>query len=193
MRIKEKLKLAWRIFGFFFKIGFFTYGGGWSIIAQMEKEFIEKEKWLSKEELLDIVSVGRSLPGLMIGNVSLIFGYRMGGVVCAVAAVLGIVCPSLIVLMVVTYIYEAFRDNTYVARAMLGIRAAIAPIIGSAGIRLMSGALKDRLCYVIMMVAFVLCAFTSVNIVWIIIGAAIVGLLLNQDKMKGERDDTGIN
>ena len=188
MKIEEKLKLAGKIFLFFFKIGFFTYGGGWSIVAQMEKEFIEKEKWLSEEELLDIVSVGRSLPGLMIGNVSLIFGYRVGGVLCAVAAVLGIVCPSIVVLAVVTYIYEKMRDNTYVARALTGIRAAIAPIIGSAGIKLMGGALKDKACYAIMLVAFVLCVFTSINIVWIVIVAAAAGLLLAKPESKEAKE-----
>ena len=188
MKWKEKIKLAVHIFLFFFKIGFFTFGGGWSIIMQMEKEFIDKEKWLSKEELLDIVSVGKSLPGLMIGNVSLIFGYRCGGVLCALAAVIGIICPSMIVLTIVTYLYGELRDNIYVARAMTGVRAAIVPIIGSAGIKLMGGALKDKMCYGIMIVAFLLCIFTKVNIILIILGGALVGYLsiLVQKNGKGE-------
>lgn len=189
MKWKEKIKLAGQIFLFFFKIGFFTYGGGWSIIMQMEKEFITKKEWLSKEELLDIVAVGRSLPGLMIGNVSLIFGYRMGGVICALAAVIGIVCPSMIVLTIVTYLYEEVRDNTNVARAMTGVRAAIVPIIGSAGIRLMDGALKDKVCYGIMIAAFLLCIFSKVNIMLIILGGALIGFLGTGKQKNGEGEE----
>lgn len=189
MKIEKRIKLAMKIFCFFFKIGFFTYGGGWSIIAQMEKEFIEKEKWITKEELLDIVSVGKSLPGLMIGNVSLMFGYRIGGFICAFAAVIGIVCPSLIVLMIITRLYEMFRNNIYVAGVMTGIRAAIAPIIGFAGMQLMSGALKKLSCYLIMIVAFLLCVFTRMNIVLIIVLSGLIGFLIDRDEKQEDKND----
>ena len=85
----EVLHRAWLLFFFFFRIGFFTFGGGWSIIAQMTREFVEKRKWLTNEELMDMVSVAQSLPGIMIINCSVQFGYALGGVFCAFAAALG--------------------------------------------------------------------------------------------------------
>ena len=73
------------LFGQFFKFGCFTFGGGWSIIAQMQKLYVEQENTMTSEELLDITSVGRSLPGTMIGNVALLYGYHTGGVICGLA------------------------------------------------------------------------------------------------------------
>ena len=73
----EILRRAWLLFFFFFRIGFFTFGGGWSIIAQMTREFVEKRQWLTNEELMDMVSVSQSLPGIMIINCSVQFGYAL--------------------------------------------------------------------------------------------------------------------
>ena len=78
--MKEKLVRAAGLYLYFFKIGWFTFGGGWSIVAQMQTDFVERDKQIEAHELLDIVSVGRSLPGTMIGNVAYLFGYHMCGV-----------------------------------------------------------------------------------------------------------------
>ena len=74
----ERLKCITTLFCQFFKIGLFTFGGGWSIVTQMQNEFVDKRRWVTEEELLDMVSVGRSLPGIMIANISVLFGYRVG-------------------------------------------------------------------------------------------------------------------
>ena len=76
---KERIKNGLMLFAFFFKIGCFTFGGGWSILAQMEQEFVDKRKLITKEELLDMVAVGKSVPGIMITNISMLFGYYVGG------------------------------------------------------------------------------------------------------------------
>ena len=73
-------KMALRIFAYFIKIGSFTFGSGWSILAQMEQEFVDKRRWLTKQELLELVAVGKSLPGIMITNITMLFGYQMAGV-----------------------------------------------------------------------------------------------------------------
>ena len=72
-------KKALTLFRQFFQFGCFTFGGGWSIVAQMQKLYVEREKTITSQELLDITSVGRSLPGTMIGNVAFLYGYRVGG------------------------------------------------------------------------------------------------------------------
>ena len=76
----NNLKKAAVLFGQFFQFGCFTFGGGWSIVAQMQKLYVEKEKTITSQELLDITSVGRSLPGTMIGNVAMLYGYRAAGI-----------------------------------------------------------------------------------------------------------------
>ena len=93
----------------FMKFGLFTFGGGWSIVAQMQKRYVEQQGLLTQEELLDLTSVGRSLPGTMIGNVAMLFGYRMAGFWGGVACVVGMVTPPMAVLTVITLFYSAVR------------------------------------------------------------------------------------
>ena len=89
-------KKALKLFGQFFQFGCFTFGGGWSIVAQMQKLYVEKEKTITSQELLDITSVGRSLPGTMIGNVAMLYGYRVGGVFCGIVCVVAMILPLLL-------------------------------------------------------------------------------------------------
>ena len=104
-RSPSQCSRALELFLYFFKIGFYTFGGGWSIVAQIQQEYVQSKGWITDEDLLDITSVGRSLPGLMIGNVSYLFGYHVAGFPGALACLLGISLPSLIVLTVVTWCY----------------------------------------------------------------------------------------
>lgn len=171
-------KLALGLFWYFFRIGFYTFGGGWSIVAQIQQEFIEKRGWITEEDLLDITSVGRSLPGLMIGNVSYLFGYHVAGFPGALAALLGITLPSIIVLTVVTWFYTQIRDNLYVSRAMAGVRAAVAPIIGSGALGLRKAALPERVSYLFLALAFVLYLFAGLSCALIVLLSGLLGWLL---------------
>ena len=130
--MKEKFLRALGLYAYFFRIGWFTFGGGWSIVAQMQTDFVEKEHAIDNQELLDIVSVGRSLPGTMIGNVAYLFGCHQCGVPGGVLSVLGIITPPLVILSVVTVFYHSFQNNFYVAKALTGVRAVVAPVIFSA-------------------------------------------------------------
>ena len=162
------------LFFFFFKIGCFTFGGGWSIIAQMEEEFINRRAIITKEELLDMTSVGKSLPGIMITNISVIFGYRVCGAAGAIMATLGLATPAILILSLVTLLYNSIKDNAYVAAALKGIRAAVAPIIFSSVFSMWKAAMKDRACLLFCLGAFILTAFLDVgNIPVILTGVAI--------------------
>ena len=177
MRTRDK-KTVPDLFLFFFRIGFYTFGGGWSIVAQMQKEFVEKRGWITEEELLDITSVGRSLPGLMIGNVSYLFGYHVAGFPGALACLFGITLPSLIVLTIVTWFYTQIKDNVYVARAMAGVRAAVAPIIAAAALGLRKAALSDRLGWIFVLLGFGLYLFFGVSCVAVVLLGGALGFLL---------------
>ena len=99
------------------KIGLFTFGGGWSIVAQMQKEYVDTRGWLTKEELLDIVAIGRSFPGIMVVNTAVMLGYSIGGVKYALLCAFGMSFPAFVVMSVVTTFYTAFRETPWVARA----------------------------------------------------------------------------
>ena len=181
-----QLRRALSIFTTFLKFGCFTFGGGWSIVAQMQKEYVEKEHWITDEELLDFTSVGRSTPGLMIGNVSILFGYHAAGIPGALAALAGITIPPVIIMLGVVVLYDMVKDNLYVSRAMIGVRAAVAPIILSALLKLLKSGLKDVFCYLVAICAFCLCQFTTLNNVLIVLLGAAAGLIYQE--VRSRRD-----
>lgn len=180
----EHLKKSLSVFATFFKFGCFTFGGGWSIVSQIQKEYVEKKHWITNEELLDFTSVGRSLPGLMIGNTSILFGYQVAGVTGAVAALLGMVIPPITIMLGVVFLYDLVKDNPYVANAMIGVRAAVVPIIFSALIKLFKAGMKDAYCYLIAVGALCLCLFTNISNVLIVLIGAAAGLIYQEAKQR---------
>ncbi|MDO5350173.1 MAG: chromate transporter [Lachnospiraceae bacterium] len=177
---RKQIKQGIQLFLFFAKIGCFTFGGGWSILAQMEQEFVDKRKMITKEELLDIVSVGKSIPGIMITNISMIFGYQAAGWFGGICSVFGIAFPAVVILAAVTICYQAVRDNQWVQYALTGIRCAVAPIIISAVISLGRAGLKDAFCAAVCLAAFVLCSFLGFSN----IGAVLTGLAVALIRME---------
>ena len=167
-----------QLFWQFFRFGCFTFGGGWSIVAQMQQVYAREKKLMGEEEILDLAAVGKSVPGTMIGNVAMLFGYRMGGYWGGLACVLGMILPPFAVLAVVTVFYGAIRGNPWVAAAMTGIRAAVAPIIFSAVVGMFQGAFAYPPCFVIAAAALVLYLGLGVSGVWLMLLGAVCGLIL---------------
>ena len=129
MRKKAEKGRVLSIFLTFLKFVCFTFGGGWSIVSQIQKEYVEDKHWITDEELLDFTSVGRSVPGLMISNASVLFGYHAAGFGGALAALAGICLPPIVIMYGVTFVYNLVHDNLYIARAMMGVRAAVVPML----------------------------------------------------------------
>lgn len=173
---KKRLKLFVQFLGF----GCFTFGGGWSIVAQMKKTYVEKEKCLTEEELLDITSVGRSLPGTMIGNVAILFGQRVAGFWGGIACLFGMILPPMIILLVITLFYTAFQTNMWVLAALKGIRAAVVPIMFSAVYGLVKSAFKFPPCYVVAVLTFALYMIFNLNCAWLVLIGAACGLAISE-------------
>lgn len=167
----EQIKRGLRLFADFFKIGCFTFGGGWAIVAQMEQEYVNKQKLITKDELLEMVAVGRSAPGIMITNIALLFGYHVAGPFGGVCTVLGIVSPAMIILSVVAVFYNSLKDNYWFAAILRGIRCAVVPIIVTSAISLGKQALQTRFAIAVFGIAFVLAVFTDIsNVMLVLIG-----------------------
>lgn len=166
-------KMALLIFGYFVKIGTFTFGNGWSILAQMEQEFVDKRRWLTKADLLELTAVGKSLPGIMITNIAMLFGYQMAGVLGGVLAVLGMALPAVVVLSLVTLVYDSIKSNYWVWAAMQGVQCAAVPITAGAAISLGRDGLKEKGGVLLCIAALLLCQFTNISsIVLILLGVA---------------------
>lgn len=182
----KNLKKAFSLYWYFFRIGWFTFGGGWSIVAQMQKDYVEARHEIEGQELLDIVSVGRSLPGTMIGNVAYLFGYHMAGVLGGILSVLGIITPPLIILSVLTVFYNNVKDNVLIAKALVGVRAVVAPVILSAVLKLHKGAFPQKLCFVLCGVSCLLSLFFHISCVLLVVLGILSGLLMKHHQKGGK-------
>lgn len=160
------------------RYGLFTFGGGWSIIAQMQQLYVEKKKIITSEDLLDLVSVAKSIPGTMIANVAMLYGYRAAGLAGGFVCVLGMCLPPMVVLIVISYFYAAFRDNYWVNAAMLGMQAAVVPIIANAAVNLIKGSVKYPPCVIVVAVSVALYLFVELNPVFLVVMGIFAGLAI---------------
>ena len=162
----------------FTRFGCFTFGGGWSIIAQMQQYYGDQRKEITSQELLDLTSVAKSLPGTMIANVAMLYGYRAGGLPGGFAAVFGMILPPMVVIVAISYFYAAFRSNPWVSAAMSGMQAAVVPIIFSAAINLVHGSMPYPPCVVLMILSIAAYLFTDINPILLVILGVFAGLIL---------------
>ena len=118
-----------QFFTTFFKIGLFTFGGGYAMIPMIEAEVVDKHKWLSKEEFLDLIAIAQSCPGVFAINVSTYIGYKLRGKKGAIACTLGTALPSFVIILLVAMFFHQFKDNPVVAAIFRGIRPAVVALI----------------------------------------------------------------
>lgn len=184
--MKEKFKKLWTIYIVMFKIGALTFGGGWSIISQVQEEFVEKRHWVNEEQIMDYMSLARTFPGIMVVNFSILTGYAMNGFTGAIAASLGLVSPAVVVVSLVVLFYDSIKSNPAVIRTLNGIRSAVIPIILLAAWKLKSRAVTIKLQWALALAALYICAFTSIPKSMVIILGAVIGFLIQK---KGGEDD----
>ncbi len=127
------------------KIGFFTFGGGYAMIALLENEFVAKKKWLEKEEFLDMVAISESTPGPIAINAATYIGYKSLGFWGALLATAGVALPSFVIIFCISLFFDAFLSLTLVARAFRGIQVCVVYLILSAGLKLLRGMKKTPL------------------------------------------------
>ncbi len=166
------------------KIGALTFGGGYAMVAIFEDEFVHKRGWIKCEDMINIIALAQSVPGAIAINSGILIGYRLKKISGALVAVLGTVLPSLIVLTAVTYIYEAVRDNIYVAGALRGIRAAVVALLVSAFWKFTKPFRRDAVAIASFVIAFVLSLLLDINSIYIILGAIAYGIILGIWRIK---------
>ena len=131
------LKTAWSLFASMFKIGLFTFGGGYAMIGFLEREFVEKRGWLSHDEFVDLIVIAESTPGPIAINCATYIGYKVGKGSGAVAATLGMVLPSFGIIYLISLFFEQFLSIGWVASAFRGIQACVVFLILSAGLKML--------------------------------------------------------
>lgn len=179
---KNKLKLLWEIYVTFLKLGTFGFGGGYSLIPLIEREIVENKKWIDKERLVDTFAVAECLPGAIALNASGFVGYSIAGVPGAIAAMLGNLTSPVLIVLTLAIMFQKFSTYTVVQNAFNGIRPAIIGLIAYAAYKIGKTSLKDKICIVIAIAAFVGVLFLHLHPIFLIILGAALGIGVMQIK-----------
>lgn len=202
-KFKRCLSLFWTMF----KIGLFTFGGGYAMIAILQREIVEKKKWIDSEEFLDLIAIAESTPGPIAINSATYIGYKFAGVLGSIFATIGVVLPSFTIIFIISLFFDAFMQIEYVRYAFRGIQAGVAFLILSAGIKMFKGLKKNALSIILFtattgcLVAFTLFSINFSTIFYILIGGVIgvivylLGLANNKIKSRKKKkfSDSEIN
>lgn len=171
------MKKYFEMFYSFFKIGAFTIGGGYAMIPLIEKEVVDKKQWINREDFLDMLALAQSAPGPIAINTAVFVGYKMAGIPGMIFTVLGSVLPSFLIILIIAAFFTGIKDNPAVERAFKGIRPAVVALIAAPVIRLGKAAKINKKTIVIPIVVTLLVAFLKVTAVYIIIAAAVLGIV----------------
>lgn len=185
-RIKKSIYL--KLYIAFFKIGLFTFGGGYAMLPMLRKEVVDKHKWATDEEMLDYFAIGQSTPGIIAINTSTFIGVKKAGVLGALFSTLGMITPSLIIIISIAKFFEAFAENQYVEKAFLGIRVIVVVLILNAVIRMAKKSIKNWLHVLLFASAYILIMFTSISPIYIVITSGIIGILVQVYGNRGDQE-----
>lgn len=168
----------------FAKIGSFTLGGGYAMVPVMEKEIVDKKKWLGKEEFMDILAVAQATPGLFAMNMASHIGYKLRGVIGGIVGSLAVALPSIIAILLIAMFFQTFKDNIYVEKIFMGIRPAVVALIAAPCFTMAKTAKINRYnIWIPVVAALLICAF-GVSPIWIILAAGIGGFIYGKLKVK---------
>lgn len=175
--MRHDMKRLWPLFWTFFKIGAFTFGGGYAMIPLIQKETVETHKWITDDDILEIIAIAESTPGPIAINSATFVGYRTCGVLGAACATMGVVLPSFAIILGISYVLEAFQNLKVVQYAFNGIRAGVLALLFKALYTMYKKSPKGWAAYVVMTGAFLATAFLKINVLYVIIGCAVFGLV----------------
>lgn len=161
-------------------ISAFTFGGGFVIITFMKRKFVDGLHWIDDQEMLDLAALAQSSPGAIAVNAAILVGWRVGGFLGMVVSVIGTILPPLTILSVISFFYAAFATNPYVALVLKGMQSGVAAVILDVVCNLGMGVVKTKSAVHMVVMAAAFCAtfFFDVNVVYIILAAAVLGIIL---------------
>jgi len=172
----------------FFKIGIFTLGGGYAMIPLIEEEVVNRKQWVSKDEMLDLIAIAQSCPGVFAINIATFIGYKLNKTRGAIATTIGTALPSFLIILAIAMFFSQFKDNPYVAAMFKGIRPAVVALIAVPTFNLGKRAQLNIWTIWIPVVSALLIWLLGVSPIWIIIAAGIGGYIYGKLGDKGVKD-----
>jgi len=177
------MKRLWVIFLTFCKVGGLTFGGGYAIMPLLQKEVVQNKGWAKEEEVMEYYAISQCLPGPIAINVSIMLGHKLKGASGAVAAALGVIMPSIIVIIVLAVFLQGLMDIPLIGHAFAGIRVAVSALVIHTVVVLGRRGVKDFYGLLIFIVVFIFALFTDISPAYIIVAAGLFGILI---KKRGE-------
>lgn len=171
------MKILMDMFITFFKIGAFTLGGGYAMLPIIQKEVVEKKKWIGETEFLDMVAISQSAPGPLAVNISAFVGQKMKGLMGLITSTLGAILPSFIIIILVASVFLGIENSPVVQRVFQGIRPAVVALIAVPVISMGKTAKVNKKNFIIPLLAAVLVAIFKITPIYVILGAAAIGIL----------------
>lgn len=159
----------------FFYIGLVTIGGGLAMLPIMQEEFVDKRKFLTKEEIVDVFALAQSIPGVIAVNTSLLTGFKIAGIFGGIMAGIGVMMPSFIIILIIAPIFERVQNLEYVNKAFLGIKGAIAALILLSAYDMGKSVLKNKFTAILFILSFILVVFLNFNVIYTLLISAFLG------------------
>jgi chromate transporter len=183
---ENKRRILWSLFVSFFNMALFTVGGGYAMLPVMEDEFVRKKKWVKAEDIVDVMAVIQSVPGVIALNAAVFVGTRVAGFAGGLVSGLGVVTPSFIVILLIAMFMRNIGQLELVDNAFIGIRSGVCALIFLAAINLGRKIVNDKVELCIALAAFFAIMFFKVNVLLIIVIGGLAGMIryyLNMRKM----------
>ena len=171
--MKELFDLFWT----FCKIGALTFGGGYAMLPIIQREIVENKKWSTEKEILDYYAVGQCTPGVIAVNTATFIGFKIRGIIGGIVATIGVIFPSLIIILIIASFLQNFADMAIVQSAFAGIRVAVVALIITTVIKLLKSSVKDYLGIIIAIITFIISAFLCLSPVYVVVAAGLTGLI----------------
>ncbi len=185
---RQDRKTLIRLFSSFIKIGAFTFGGGYAMIPLIQKEVVEKRKWITDKEILEIIAIAESTPGPIAVNAATFIGYRTAGFLGACLATMGVVLPSFLIIAAVSFVLRQFESLKAVQYAFQGIRAGVLALILKALVSMYKQCPRSRISYIIAAIAFLFVAAFRINVLIVIMICAVIGLAYSVMAQRREKN-----
>ena len=188
--VSQKRVSLWQLFVTFFKTGLFTFGGGYAMISILEEELVAKKQWITNADMLDMLVISESTPGVIAVNTATSVGFKVRGVLGAIVATLGVVLPSFLIITALTFVINEFSDNPWYQAAFTGIQACVTILIINAFVKLAKQIEKTWFSVVLLIAAFAVAVFTDFDVIFIILIGGVLGVVYSLIK---ERVDSKKN
>ena len=177
LRAMNKFKKALLVFWSFFKIGLFTFGGGYAMISVISAELVERRKWITQEDMTDMLIISEMTPGAIAVNSATFVGYRVSGVLGGILGTLGVVLPSLIIITVLSFFVHYLEEVAWLAAAFKGIQAVVVVLIVNAMVKFFKQLDKNWQSYLIAAAALIVTLLTDFNVIFLILAGGIYGIV----------------